>query len=66
MTDMPKKFLTVQDLAVLFRTTPKAIRQMHARGLLPPPANVPVRRLLWSERTVTQWLNRMEPRKDKP
>jgi predicted DNA-binding transcriptional regulator AlpA len=50
--------LTVQDLANLLRTTPNAIKIMLARGQLPPPLDIGLRRLLWPADVVSQWLHR--------
>ena len=54
--------LTVQDLASWLRTTRKAIHIMTQRGKLPAPINIGQRRLLWRERDVADWLDRMESR----
>jgi predicted DNA-binding transcriptional regulator AlpA len=48
--------LTADDLAVLLRTSRRAIYAQHERGLLPSALNLGQRRLLWDRDDVLRWL----------
>jgi len=59
------RLLTVQELAVVLRTTPKAIERLREKGLLPEPLDIGGKRLLWRETTVIAWLGHTELRATK-
>lgn len=59
------KLLTVQELADLLRTTPKAVRLMRDKGQLPEPLDIGSKRLLWREAVVIAWLGHTELRAGK-
>ena len=48
--------LTVEDLAVIFRTSTDAIYKAIERGRLPRPAPTGTRRMLWSPRVIEAFL----------
>lgn len=52
----PPRLLDVRDLAALLRCSPKAVRIMHARKLLPKPLDLGMRRLLWRANDIAAWL----------
>jgi len=49
------RLLSVQDVADILRTTPKAVYAMFARGQLPAPHRIG-RRLLIAEQDLLRWL----------
>jgi len=49
--------LAPDDLAVLFRTSRRAIYAMAQRGKLPPALDLGQRRLLWDRDAVLEWLS---------
>lgn len=48
--------LTVADLAVLLRRTPKTIRRWRLRGKMPPCIILPDGETVWDPRDVEKWL----------
>jgi predicted DNA-binding transcriptional regulator AlpA len=47
-------FLTVEDLAERWHSTPKGIAQMRHRGVLPPGYRIG-RRILWKPEDIEAW-----------
>jgi predicted DNA-binding transcriptional regulator AlpA len=54
------ELLTVDEFAVLLKTTANAIRLRHARGQLPTPIDIGNKKLLWRISDVSQWLSSKE------
>ena len=56
-TDLPL-LLDADDVALLLRTSRRAIYQQHQRGQLPAPMDLEQRRLLWDRDAVLEWLGK--------
>jgi predicted DNA-binding transcriptional regulator AlpA len=54
------ELLTVDEFAVVLKTTANAIRLRHARGQLPTPVDIGNKKLLWRVLDVAQWLSNKE------
>jgi predicted DNA-binding transcriptional regulator AlpA len=50
------RHLTVEDMAVVLRTTETGVRRMRERGTLPPAVKIGSR-ILWDENVVRAWID---------
>lgn len=55
-TTITPALLRVPDLADLLNTTPAQVRNMRARGQLPPPFKRAGLRLCWRRADIEKWL----------